>query len=53
MEIKAVLYFSALHESFQEDRVYIHNNISIKWENMTRKFLKATILCLYIEISAV
>lgn len=40
MEIKAVLYFSALLESFQEDIVYIHNNISMKLEKNDKEIFK-------------
>lgn len=40
MEMKSVLYFSPLLESFQEDIVHVHNNISIKWEKNDKEILK-------------
>jgi len=41
MEIKSVLYFSALHQSFQEDIVYVHNNFNIKFEKNDKKVFKS------------
>lgn len=41
MEIKSVLYFSALYESFQEDILYVHNKINIKWEKNDKEIFKS------------